>query len=54
MCLLRPRGVAGSGHGAHAVRTTEEDGGPNKEDPPISLTSSPLFFPLLWSLTGAP
>jgi hypothetical protein len=43
-CLLRPHGVAGSGHGACAVRAVEVDDGPDKEDPPIIL---PLSFPVL-------
>jgi hypothetical protein len=53
-CLLRPRGVAGSGHGARVARTTKEDDDPDKEYLPISLTSFPLFFPLTWPLTGGP
>jgi hypothetical protein len=43
-CLFRLRGVAGSGHGARAVRAAEVDGGPDKEDPPVSLL---LSFPIL-------
>jgi hypothetical protein len=43
-CLLRPRGVAGSGHGALVVLAAEVDGSPDKEDPPVSL---PLSFPVL-------
>jgi hypothetical protein len=42
--LLRSRGVADSGHGACAVRATEVDGGPDNEDPPVSL---PLSFLVL-------
>jgi hypothetical protein len=53
-CLLRPRGVAGSGHGAHVMRATKEDGSPNKEDPPVSLPPFRFFVPLAWSLTGGP
>jgi hypothetical protein len=29
---------------ARAERATEEDDGPDKEDPPVSLTSSPSIF----------
>jgi hypothetical protein len=53
-CLLRPRGVAGSGHGACALRAAEEVGDPNKEEPPVSLTPFRFFVPLAWSLTGVP
>jgi hypothetical protein len=53
-CLLRPRGVTGSGHGARVVRATEEDDGPDKEDPPVSLPPFRLFVPLAWSLTVDP
>jgi hypothetical protein len=43
-CLLCPHEVAGSGHGACAVRATEVDGGPDKEDPPVSLPLSILVL----------
>jgi hypothetical protein len=44
-CLLCPRGVAGFGHGARAVRVTKEDDGPDKEDPPVSLPPFRFFVP---------
>jgi hypothetical protein len=50
-CLLRPHGVAGSGHGARAVRATEVVGGPDKENPPVSL---PLSFPILGHFLEGP
>jgi hypothetical protein len=42
--------LPGSGHGARAVLATKVDGGPNKEEPPVSL---PLF-PRSVSLPGGP
>jgi hypothetical protein len=46
-CLLRPRRVAGSGHGTRTKCVAEEEGSPDKEDPPDSLTlpPPPLFSP---------
>jgi hypothetical protein len=52
--LLRPRGVADSDHGARVERAAKEDGSLDKGDPPVSLTRSPLSFPLPPSLTGGP
>jgi hypothetical protein len=43
--LLRPRGVAGSGHSTRAERAAKEDDSPKKEDPPVSLTLPPLLSP---------
>jgi hypothetical protein len=53
-CLIRPREVAISGHSARAVCATDEGGGRDKEDPPVSLTPFRFFVPLAWSLTGGP
>jgi hypothetical protein len=51
MCLLFPRGVVSSGHGARVVRATKVDDGPDKEDPPVSL---PLISPFCVTAWRAP
>jgi hypothetical protein len=48
LCLLRPRKVAGSGHGAWTMRATKVDDGPDKDDSSISLPLLSPFYVTAW------